>query len=92
MENSLLIANTALAVFAGYICICRMGMMTYGRVKPAIRWQYVGLFTVLVISVVYGQPVTLGHLALTAGVVFVLSMGFGIWRHGLPMHAMRDDR
>lgn len=91
MENNLNFINLALALFGGCICICRMGMMAGKIVKQTIRWQYVAWFVALVISVLYGSPVTFGHLVLTAGLVFYLLTGFGAWRHGMPWYAVRGQ-
>ena len=87
----MIVVNLLLCSVGGWVCICRMGMMTLP--KMAVRSQYVILFMLFAasgISWIYGESPTIVQVAMGAAILAHLLLGWGAWRHGAPRYTMRE--
>jgi len=84
--------NSILCIAGMVICACRLGTkMTKQTTKSIIRLQYVmwlGLETFLL----FVRPVDYTHVIMSSAVLAHLLITFPAWRHGLPQHAIKQQR
>lgn len=93
MESKLLIvANLLVCMAGGFMCICRMSMMSLSTTKAEIRWQYVFWFSTFAasgISWTYDEPASFAQLLMSLAIVVHLILGLGAWRNGAPAYTRR---
>ncbi len=96
MHNELLALLSLLnGVFIGYVCICRLNVMTC-RVLASVRVKYVAI---MVGSLVYGsQPIlfsewpTISGLLLHFTVTVSVVTGWERWKGGPPADTLKNPR
>lgn len=91
-NTALILGNLATCLFGGWVCICRMGMMSGPTTKPAVRLQYIMLFLLFVVSGIswlFGDPATWTQWTMGAIVIAHLVTGWGAWKYGAPYYTRR---
>lgn len=95
MESNalLIVSNLLLALFGGWLCICRMAKMRGSTTKGVIRLQYMMWFAGFAAdggSWLYYQPANIPQLLMTIIIVATLLMGVDAWRERVPDYAMKQ--
>ena len=96
MNETMTIVNFLLCLFGGFLCVCRMDMMTEEDAKTTIRWQYTIYLGIFVASAIgwadTGVPPQWPQVVMTGGLAFNLLLGFDAWKNGLPYYAMKKPQ
>lgn len=97
MENSdklMVLVNLALCLGGGFVCVCRMGMMTGQGTKWVIRLEYQVLCMLFVLSGgsywLWQEVPTWAQLAFGVGVLVKLVLGWPAWRYGPPAYTFKE--
>jgi hypothetical protein len=90
-EQMMVLLNLVTCLAGSYLCVCRMTHMN-SHVKLPIRLGVTlqfALFAASGLSYTYNEPASFIQWMMGFGLICILLLGYGSWRHGAPAYAVK---
>ena len=93
-EQLLILSNFLTCTMGGWICICRMKLMSHSETKMEVRAQYMIWFVIFASSgwsFVFGANPNVIQFMMSLGVLAHLLIGSSVWKQRAPDYTRRAD-